>query len=60
MLMLLEAPVVLNLDGTCRFGFFWHFFPHRIDVGTIEITGAIPAPTPYYSTAEKSVSCVDH
>jgi hypothetical protein len=48
-LALLETPVMFNLDGMRRFGFFWHFLPDRIDVGTIEITSAIPAPTPYYS-----------
>jgi hypothetical protein len=49
----LEAPVMFNLDGMRRFGFFWHFLPNRIDIGTIEITSAIPAPTPYYSAARR-------
>jgi hypothetical protein len=47
-LMLPEAPVMLNLYSVRRFGFFRHLFPDRIDVRTIEITCAVPAPTPYY------------
>jgi len=46
-LMLPEAPVMLNLYSVRRFGFFRHLFPDRIDVRTIEITCAVPAPTPY-------------
>ena len=47
--MLPEAPVVLNLYSASRFGLFRYFFPDRIDIRTIEITGAVPAPTPHCS-----------
>jgi hypothetical protein len=46
--MLPEAPVMLNLHSVRRFGLFRHLFPDRIDVRTIEITCAVPTPTPYY------------
>lgn len=45
--MLLEAPVMFDLDSVRRFGLFRHLFPDRIDVRTVEITGTVPAPTPY-------------
>ena len=41
-----EAPVVLNLDSVSRFCLFRHFFPDRIDIGSIKIAGAVPTPTP--------------
>jgi len=45
--MPLEAPVVFDLDGVRRFSLFRHFFPDRINIGPVEITSAVPAPTPY-------------
>jgi hypothetical protein len=38
---------MLNIDNVSRFSFFRHFFPDRIDIGPVEITSAVPAPTPY-------------
>jgi hypothetical protein len=45
--MPLEAPVVLNLNSRRPLSLFRHFFPDRIDIGPVEITSAVPAPTPY-------------
>lgn len=44
-----EAPVMLDLYSACRFGLVRYLFPDRVDIGTIEITRAVPAPTPHYS-----------
>lgn len=44
--LLLEAPVMLNLDSVRRLCLFRHFFPDRIDIGPVKITSAVPAPTP--------------
>jgi hypothetical protein len=45
-LTLLETPVMLNLDSVSRFCLFRHFFPDRIDVGSVKIASAVPTPTP--------------
>jgi hypothetical protein len=37
---------MLNLDGVSRFCLFRHFFPDRINVGSVKIASAVPTPTP--------------
>ena len=45
-LTLLETPVMLNLDSVSPLCLFGHFFPDRIDVGSVKIASAVPTPTP--------------
>lgn len=51
---------MFDLDIVRRFGLFWYLFPDRIDVRTVEISGAVPAPTPDYNTARGVSPHVKH
>ena len=45
-----HPPIMLHDNRASPRRLVRHLFPNRIDVWSFEITGAVPAPTPYYQT----------